>query len=142
MQAAKAVFVAAFLWTTMPTANAAPPVYRQIGEYPRFVLPTRKQQSSPRLWVDARRGWVVKTGTVGSVIQRTTDGGRMWRVQTVELPDEYAYANTYSPRFFGPGLHHGAFTADLEHGNHSVNYVTHDDGKRWAIAQPARRKHR
>ncbi len=91
-----------------------------------------------------REGWITGSnhGTPDVPLVRTTDGGRTWRVQTVELPDEYAYANTYSPRFFGPGLHHGAFTADLEHGNHSVNYVTHDGGGHWAIAQPARRKNR
>lgn len=92
----------------------------------------------------AREGWITGSnhGTPDVPLVRTTDGGRTWRVQTVDLPDEYAYANTYSPRFFGPGLRHGAFTARLEHGNRSVNYVTHDSGRHWAIAPPARRKHR
>lgn len=97
----------------------------------------------------AREGWITGSnhGTPDVPLVRTTDGGRTWRVQTVDLPDRYAegYANTYSPRFFGPGLHNGAFTARLINNTANrrgmANYITHDGGRHWAVAPPARRKH-
>lgn len=91
-----------------------------------------------------REGWITGTnhGDPAVPLIRTRNGGQTWDVQTVDLPNSYDAANTYSPRFHGRGRRQGAFTAQLS-GPHrlTVNYVTHDGGRHWAIAPPARRKH-
>ena len=46
-----------------------------------FIMPPA-HQVGPRQIVDHRWGWVVRYGPHGSVVQRTTDGGRTWYDRT------------------------------------------------------------
>ncbi len=91
-----------------------------------------------------REGWITGTnhGDPAVPLIRTRDGGRTWDVQTVDLLNSYEAANTYFSRFHGGDRRYGAFTAQMRGPTQrTVNYTTHDGGRHWAIAPPARRKH-
>lgn len=78
MQAANAAVLVALLCTSL---LCAAPSHCQIGES-HMVIYKRTPRQGPRLMLDARRGWAINTGTVGTVIQKTSDGGKTWQDRT------------------------------------------------------------
>jgi len=86
-------------------------------------------------------GWITSaTNFTTAWAARTTDGGRYWSNQKVELPPAWRSpshaggAFTYPPQFFGPQ------SGALAIGNRGLAiYTTHDGGKTWRMQSNAAR---
>lgn len=82
-------------------------------------------------------GWITATyhGQESFPLFRTKDGGKTWKVQHVDIPDEFknGYADTLPPVFDQENNHHGMFIAQfVQDGKKTyVPYESHDSGDTW-----------
>lgn len=138
MRAAKAIAVAAFLCTPL---LCAAPSHCQIGAS-SMVVYKRTPKHGPRLMIDARRGWAVNTGAVGSVIQKTSNGGKTWQDRTPpgfadiapDLGGDDVFPTEFSLSALGSGRLWVSFNSMVNGRRVLVVERTQDGGQHWRRA--------
>ncbi len=102
----------------------------------------RTPKHGPRLMIDARRGWAVNTGTVGSVIQKTSDGGKTWQDRTPpgfadlapDLGDQDCFPTEFSLSALGGWRLWVSFIGTVHGRTALVVERTQDGGQHWRRA--------
>jgi len=92
------------------------------------------------------QGWITATyhGVPDVPFFHTTDGGRTWNIQTLDIPAEYrgGYGNTSPPIFVGKDKMHGFLPVELVNNQTPVRrdativYETDDGGITWRLPKP------
>jgi len=87
-------------------------------------------------FADAQHGWIAASyhGSVTVPLYRTTDGGKSWVLQHIDIPEGFKYGNVSPPQFDASNSKTGSltieFVSDTE--NRTFTYTTKDAGEHWA----------
>ncbi|UYO06164.1 hypothetical protein [Paenibacillus sp. PSB04] len=87
-------------------------------------------------FADAQHGWIAASyhGSVSIPLYRTTNGGKSWALQRIDIPEGFKYGNVSPPQFDAADNKTGSlaieFVSDTE--NRTFTYTTKDAGEHWA----------
>lgn len=87
-------------------------------------------------FADAQHGWIAASyhGSVTVPLYRTTDGGKSWVLQHIDIPEGFKYGNVSPPQFDAADSKIGSlaieFVSDAE--TRTFIYTTKDTGEHWA----------
>ncbi|MEC0179253.1 hypothetical protein P4H83_30670 [Paenibacillus favisporus] len=87
-------------------------------------------------FADAQHGWIAASyhGSVTVPLYRTTDGGKSWVLQHIDIPEGFKYGNVSPPQFDAADSKTGSlaieFVSDAE--TRTFIYTTKDAGEHWA----------
>ncbi|OMF52720.1 hypothetical protein BK138_21855 [Paenibacillus rhizosphaerae] len=86
-------------------------------------------------FADAQHGWIAASyhDSVTVPLYRTTDGGKSWALQRIDIPGGFKYENVSPPQFDAADNKTGSlaieFVSDME--NRTFTYTTKDAGEHW-----------
>ncbi|GIO56386.1 WD40/YVTN/BNR-like repeat-containing protein [Paenibacillus cineris] len=86
-------------------------------------------------FADAQHGWIAASyhDSVSVPLYRTTNGGKSWALQRIDIPEGFKYGNVSPPQFDASDSKTGSlaieFVSDTE--NRTYTYTTKDAGEHW-----------
>ncbi|MBJ9990085.1 WD40/YVTN/BNR-like repeat-containing protein [Paenibacillus sp. S28] len=87
-------------------------------------------------FADAQHGWTAASyhGSVTVPLYRTTDGGKSWVLQNIDIPEGFKYGNVSPPQFDAADSKTGSLTIEFVSDTETRTYIykTKDAGEHWA----------